>query len=154
MVVSPSVSDNRAAALGTGALVLIVCLAAASCTAALGSSVARGVDVRAFKVLRVIRNPSDTRNTWSLIAQGIARTGRQVSVASDETPASDVDAIVTYHEAWVWSKEWYLKDLILQFRDPRTSVLLATVQLERPADIRKPVSHMVDEALAAAFASR
>lgn len=118
-----------------------------SCSPTLLSSLGPGTDMRAFKTFYVVQSDTDTRGTHKLIQGELVKLGRTVGTGPKSSIPENVDAIVTYHDYWVWDITWYLRDLLIQFRDPRTNILLASVQSQRASLARTEPELMVREVL-------
>jgi hypothetical protein len=117
------------------------------CAAHVSSSVAPNIDVRAFKTIYVIRSDADTHDVYNVIQDELARRGLNASSGPRSTIPNNIDAIVTYQDYWHWDMGQYLTDLLIQFRNPKTNVLLASALSFRSSLDRKDPALMAREVL-------
>ena len=99
-----------------------------------------------LQVFYVKKYSEDTRDTDVLIANKLRTMGFTVS----ET-ATDADAIVTYVDKWFWDITFYLLELTITLRDPKTDFPLATGNSLHSSLSRKSPEGMVDEVLTNIF---
>ena len=99
-----------------------------------------------LQVFYVKKYSEDTRDTDVLIANKLGAMGFTVS----ET-ATDADAIVTYVDKWFWDITFYLLELTITLRDPKTDFPLATGNSLHSSLSRKSPEGMVDEVLTNIF---
>ncbi len=118
-------------------IILGFCLILTSCAAKVASFVTPDVGFDEFKTFYVVRSDADDREVYKSIQQEIEKMGRQTSSGPRSSTPSDVDVIVTYHSYWIWDFGWFLKDLLIQIRDPKTNVLLASAHLIQSTVPRK-----------------
>ncbi len=130
-------------------MILWTALILAGCATQTSSSIKSDTNLRAAKTFYVVQSGSDTHETYKVIEVGLAKLGRQASSGPRSEAPSNVDVIVTYQDYWVWDMTWYLHNLLLQFRDPKTNVLLASSLSYRPSLERKDPEFMAEETLEA-----
>jgi hypothetical protein len=73
--------------------------------------------------------------------------GFKSSYGVNDTPASPVDAIITYQDRWMWDITMYMIQLDVQVRDGQTRAVLANGRSFRPSLQRKSPEGMVEEVL-------
>lgn len=110
------------------------------------ATVDQTTDLSKLKVFYVRKYSEDTRDTNVLIADKLREMG--FSVSETET---DVDAIVTYVDKWFWDITFYLLELTVTLRDPKTDFPLATGNSIHTSLARKSPQGMVDEVLTNIF---
>jgi len=110
------------------------------------ATVDQTTDLSKLKVFYVRKYSEDTRDTNVLIADKLREMGFNVS----ETEA-DVDAVVTYVDKWFWDITFYLLELTITLRDPKTDFPLATGNSIHTSLARKSPQGMVDEVLTNIF---
>lgn len=113
------------------------------------ATVDQTTDFSKLKIFYVRKYSEDTRNTNILIADKLTEMGFNVS--DTET---DVDATVTYVDKWFWDITFYLLELTITLRDPKTDFPLATGNSMHTSLARKSPEGMVDEVLTNIFYGR
>lgn len=103
-------------------------------------------DLSSLKVLYVKKYSEDTRGTNVVIKDKLVEMGFHVS----ETE-TDVDAIVTYVDKWFWDFTFYLLELTITLRDPKTDFPLASGNSIHTSLSRKSPEGMVGEVLTNIF---
>ncbi len=78
-----------------------------------------------MKTMYVKKFADDNANTNVLIADKLRSKGVSVTTGS-EAPPSDVDAVVTYVDKWMWDITMYMLELTITIRDPKTDFPLAS----------------------------
>jgi len=123
-----------------------------SCTAQVTSSrPAHSVNLKAFDTFYVVKSQSDRRGVHGIIVGELQRRGKQTTWGPGSSIPENVDAVVVYRENWVWDMGWYLFNLSIQLRDPKTNVLLASAMSNRPSVVRTPSDVMAREVLDSIF---
>jgi hypothetical protein len=115
------------------------------------SARAPDVDLHKLKTFYVARVPEDGRGVEKIIAKALTDRGYQSSSGDAATPASRVDAVVTYQDRWMWDMTMYMLKLDLQVRDGASGAVLAKSEVMRPSLQRKSPEGMVNEALDLVF---
>ena len=105
-------------------------------------------NLSSLKVFHVKKNSEDTRDTNALIEDKLEKMGFQVS----ET-GKGVDAVVTYVDKWFWDITFYMLELTITVRDPKTDFPFASGNSLHTSLSRKPPEAMVDEVLTNIFLS-
>jgi len=131
-----------------GLMLLSACLGGC---ASLNASKAPDADLKKLKSFYVQRLPEDKRGIEKLIATRLTTMGYPSSSGDAETPPSQVDAIVTYQDRWMWDITMYMIRLDVQVRDGEHRNVLATGQTMRPSLQRKSPEGMVEEVLTEIF---
>lgn len=103
-------------------------------------------DLSSLQVFYVKKYSEDTRDTSVVIKDKLVEMGFSVS----ETEA-EVDAIVTYVDKWFWDITFYLLELTITVRDPKTDFPLASGNSYHTSMSRKSQEGMVDEVLTNIF---
>ena len=106
-------------------------------------------DFTRIKSMRVTKNESDGRDINLIIANKLENRGYRVTTGL--TPTSDVDAIVTYTDKWMWDMTLYMLELTITIRDPKTDFPLASGNSYHTSLTRKSPEAMVDEVLTNIF---
>lgn len=104
------------------------------------------VDISGLKVFHVKKYSEDTRGTNLIIENKLKEMGFQVS--ENET---DVDAELTYIDKWFWDITFYMLELTVSLRDPKTDFPLATANSMHTSLTRKSQEGMADEVLTNIF---
>jgi len=110
------------------------------------ATVDQTTDLSSLKLFYVKKYSEDTRDTNVLIKDRLVEMGFHVS----ETE-TDVDAIVTYVDKWFWDITFYLLELTITLRDPKTDFPLATGNSFHTSLTRKSPEGMVAEVLTNIF---
>lgn len=107
-------------------VIFFTVLLVASACATVSTSVAPNINLGAIKTFYIVQNADDSRGVYQSIQHQMSNLGRQVSSGAEFSRPKDVDAVVTYNTRWNWDLWWYLSDLVIEVRDPKTNVLLAS----------------------------
>ena len=110
------------------------------------ATVDQTTDLSSLQVFYVKKYSEDTRDTGVVIKDKLVEMG--FGVSETET---DVDAIVTYVDKWFWDITFYLLELTITVRDPKTDFPLATGNSYHTSMSRKSQEGMVDEVLTNIF---
>ena len=93
---------------------------------------APNVNLRGFNTFYVIQSEADSRGVHRAIQGELVSMGKKAESGPGSSIPDGVDVVVTYHENWVSDFVWYLRNLSIQLRDPKTNVLLASSLSIRP----------------------
>jgi hypothetical protein len=115
------------------------------------SARAPDADMHKLKTFYVTRLPADERGIEKLISTRLNVMGYQCTSGDAQTPASPVDAIVTYQDRWMWDITMYMIKLDIQVHDGATGAVLANGEVTRPSLQRKSPEGMVEETLGVVF---
>jgi hypothetical protein len=119
-----------------------------SCTAKITSSpTAPNVNPKAFNTFYIIRSDADTRGVYRIIQGELQGMGKKATSGHRSSIPEGVDVVLWYRENWVWDMGWYLFNLSIQFRDPKTNILLASAMSNRPSVVRTSPELMAREVL-------
>ena len=110
------------------------------------ATVDQTTDLSSLKVFYVKKYSEDTRDTNVLIKDRLVEMGFHVSESD-----TDVDAIVTYVDKWFWDFTFYLLELTITLREPKTDFPLATGNSLHTSLTRKSPEGMVAEVLTNIF---
>jgi hypothetical protein len=83
-------------------------------------------------------------NTYNLIADKLRSKGVTVTTGSG-APTTNVDAVVTYIDKWMWDITMYMLELTITIRDPKTDYPLATGNSFHTSLTRLSPKEMVNE---------
>lgn len=86
---------------------------------------------------------ADGREINVLIADKFRKHGYTVATGTDKP--TDVDALVTYTDKWMWDITMYMIELTIVVRDPKNDFPIATGNSFHTSLTRKSPSEMVDE---------
>lgn len=103
-------------------------------------------DLSTLKTMYVKHYPSDNSGVNQEIADKLRGKGVTVSTGTG-APPSNVDAIVTYVDRWMWDITMYMLELTVTIRDPKTEAPLATGNSLHTSLTRMPQTAMVDEVI-------
>ena len=76
-------------------------------------------DLSSIKTMYVKKIPEDGRGINMLIADKLRSKGITVTTGT-EPPVSNVEAVVTYIDKWMWDITMYMIQLDVQIRNPKT----------------------------------
>lgn len=107
-------------------------------------SVDPSVNLSAVKTVYVKKIPADDGGTNLLIADKLRTKGVAVTTGT-EPPPSDVDAVVTYIDKWMWDITMYMLELTITIRDPKTDFPMATGNSFHTSLTRLSPKEMVSE---------
>lgn len=99
-------------------------------------------NLAAMKTMHVQRLEEDNQVNV-LIADKLRGMGYTVTTGTEKR--TDVDALVTYLDKWMWDITMYLLELTITVRDPKTDYPLATGNSLHTSLTRKSPQGMVDE---------
>jgi len=129
-------------------LLLVVVMAGCATNKA---SHAPDADLHKLKTFYVARLPADENGVEKLIAKRLNVLGYQCTSGDAQTPATPVDAVVTYQDRWMWDITMYMIKLDIQIHDGATGAILANGEVVRPSLQRKSPEGMVEETLGVIF---
>lgn len=132
----------------TGALLLVV-LAVSGCANRATAKVDPSANLSALKTMHVVKIPEESAGVSTLIADDLRRRGYQVTTSTERV--SNVDAIVTYVDRWMWDITMYMLELTVAIRDPKTEFPMASGNSLHGSLTRKSPPEMVDEVLGNIF---
>lgn len=101
------------------------------------------VDLHAMKTVHVVKLQDDGYDVNELIATKLRSMGYTVTTSKETR--TDVDAVVTYWDKWMWDITMYLLELTVTIRDPGSNFPLATGNSLHTSLTRKSPKEMVDE---------
>ena len=95
---------------------------------------------------------SDNTGVNEHIADKLRSKGVTVTTGS-EAPPSNIDAVVTYVDKWMWDITMYMLELTITIRDPKTDSTMAIGNSLHTSLTRKSQSAMVDEVVNSIYQS-
>ena len=107
-------------------------------------SVDPSANLAAIKTVYVKKIPADDGGTNLLIADKLRSKGVAVTTGT-EPPPSNVDAVVTYIDKWMWDITMYMLELTITIRDPKTDFPMATGNSFHTSLTRLSPTEMVSE---------
>ena len=107
-------------------------------------SVDPSVNLSSLKTMYVKKIPADEGGTNVLIADKLRTKGVTVTTGV-ETPPSNVDAVVTYIDKWMWDMSMYMLELTISIRDPKTDFPMANGNSYHTSLTRLSPKEMVNE---------
>lgn len=107
-------------------------------------SVDPSTNLSAIKTMYVKKIPEDNGGTNVLIADKLRSKGVTVTTGT-EAPPSNVDAVVTYIDKWMWDITMYMLELTITLRDPKTDFPMATGNSYHTSLTRLSPKEMVNE---------
>lgn len=96
-----------------------------------------------MKTVHVVKLQDDGYDVNELIATKLRSMGYTVTTSKETR--TDVDAVVTYWDKWMWDITMYLLELTVTIRDPGSNFPLATGNSLHTSLTRKSPKEMVDE---------
>ncbi len=111
------------------------------------SNVSPDVSINEYKNFYVVPSFDDRRGVGEAIYTDLKSRGFNVKVGPAIQIPETTDVEVTYEAKWVWDRAYYLSDLVISFKDPGSTLLIASGESHRPSLERKPVDEMVGEIL-------
>ncbi len=148
MLKSLVIKANRSLFAVLGASIILFSCTAANITS---SPTAPNVNLKAFNTFYIVRSDADRHGVYRIIQGELQGMGKKVTSGRRSSIPDGVDVIVTYHENWVWDFGEYLRNLLIQLRDPNTNVLLASALSYRPPLGRAAPEVMTKEVLDTMF---
>jgi hypothetical protein len=106
-------------------------------------------DFAALKTVHVVKIPEETAGINTLIADDLR--GRGYTVSTSTEAVSNVDAVVTYVDRWMWDITMYLLELTVTIREPKTDFPMATGNSLHGSLTRLSPREMVEEVMGNIF---
>ena len=107
-------------------------------------SVDATTDLKSLKTMHVVKIPEDSGETNVLIAEKLRSKGVTVTTGTEPAP-SNIDAVVTYVDRWMWDITMYMLELTVTIRDPKSNFPLATGNSYHTSLTRLTPKEMVNE---------
>lgn len=107
-------------------------------------SVDPSTNLSALKTMYVKKLPADDGGTNVLIADKLRSKGVTVTTGTEPAP-SNVDAVVTYLDKWMWDITMYMLELTITIRDPKNDFPMATGNSYHTSLTRLSPKEMVNE---------
>lgn len=127
-------------------LLLVVIIFSSGCAVNRATSnISPGTNLDSIKSIYVTKVTSDVSGVNLMITDKLKNMGYLVSTGVDTPP--DVDAVVTYQDKWMWDMTWYLIELTVDIRDPKTNFPMATGNSYHTSITRKTPEEMVNEVI-------
>jgi hypothetical protein len=126
-------------------LLLVVIFFASGCVNRATAIKDPTTDLSTIKSMYVTKYAPDRRGINQMIADKLEKRGFIVETGVD-TP-SNVDAVVTYKDKWMWDITMYMLELKVSIRDPKTNFPLASGESYHTSLTRKSPEEMVDEVI-------
>lgn len=133
-------------------LLIFVSLIASGCAINRATATVKPTaDLSAIESIYVTRFASDERGINKLIANKLEQLG--FIVETGIVAPSNVDAVVTYKDKWMWDFTMYMLELTITIRDPKNNFPLASGNSYHTSLTRKSPEEMVDEVIGNIFKS-
>lgn len=126
-------------------LLLVVIFFASGCVNRATAIKDPTTDLSTIKSMYVTKYAPDRRGINQLIADKLEKRGFIVETGVD-TP-SNVDAVVTYKDKWMWDITMYMIELKIAIRNPKTNFPFASGNSYHTSLTRKSPEEMVDEVI-------
>jgi hypothetical protein len=126
-------------------LLLVVIFFASGCVNRATAIKDPTTDLSTIKSIYVTKYAPDRRGINQLIADKLEKRGFIVETGVD-TP-SNVDAVVTYKDKWMWDITMYMIELKIAIRNPKTNFPFASGNSYHTSLTRKSPEEMVDEVI-------
>lgn len=107
-----------------------------------------GTNFKDTKSFYVVKLPEDSRGIEKLISDNLVKRGLRSSYGSQPT---QVDAVVTYVDKWMWDITMYMLELTVTIRNPSNDFPMAVGNSYHTSLTRKSPEEMVDEVLTNIF---
>jgi hypothetical protein len=127
-------------------IVFLTVLTLSGC-ASMQSTQKPGADFTQLKSFYVQLHPGDDSEVGKAISDQLKLLGYKSTYGIAESPASAVDATLTYLDSWRWDVTMWLFQLNIQIRDAKTKELLASGTTTRPSLQRQRPEIMANEIL-------
>lgn len=111
------------------------------------SNINPDISINDYQNYYLIPDEDDTRGVGEAIYSDLKSRGFNVEVGPEERISESTEIKVTYETKWWWDLTYYLLDLIIYLKDPKTDLLMASGQSHRPSLDRKPADEMVREVM-------
>lgn len=112
------------------------------------ATVTPGMNFKDVKSFYVVKQPKDSRGIEKLISDNLVKRGLRSSYGSQPT---QVDAVVTYVDKWMWDITTYLLELTVTIRNPSNDFPIAVGNSLHGSLTRKSPEEMVDEVMTNIF---
>ena len=100
------------------------------------------VDLTSLRTFHVKKYSEDTRDTNLVIKNKLNDMGFKITEIE-----TDADAVLTYIDNWFWDITFYMLELAVSIRDPKTNYPFASANSLHSSLTRKSQEGMVDEVL-------
>ena len=107
-----------------------------------------GTNFKDAKSFYVVKLPADSRGIEKLISDNLVKRGLRSSYGSQPT---QVEAVVTYVDKWMWDITMYMLELTVTIRNPSNDFPMAVGNSFHTSLTRKSPEEMVDEVLTNIF---
>ena len=111
------------------------------------SNVNPDISINDYQNYYVIPDEDDTRDVGVAIYSDLQSRGLNVEVGPETRIPESTEIKVAYETKWMWDITFYLYDLVIYLKDPKTDLLMASGQSHRPSLDRKPADEMVREVM-------
>ena len=102
-------------------------------------------DLSKIKKIYVVKFAPDGREINKIIAKKLESMGFSVETGSEKP--TNVDAVVTYKDKWMWDLSMYMLELTITIREPGTDYPMASGHSLHTSLTRKSPEEMVDEVI-------
>lgn len=124
--------------------ILITLLSGCAVNRATGS-IEPGVDLKTIKSIYVKKNKDDSRGVNEIFLKKLGTMGMFVKTGEDAP--TDVDAILTYRDRWMWDITMYMLELDVVIRETESNLPMARGNSYHTSLTRYSPEEMVDEVI-------
>ena len=128
----------------TALIALVVSLTTGCAVNKATGSVDPSTNLTGLKTMYIKKLPDDNGGTNMLIADKLRTKGVTVTTGT-EAPPSNIDAVVTYMDKWMWDITMYMLQLTITIRDPKSDFPMATGNSLHTSLTRLSPTEMVNE---------
>jgi hypothetical protein len=127
-------------------IIAFIALTFSACANRQSVSVASTTNMQSLKTIYVVHQPKDKNQINQLIAENLRYRGVTATTDASSSP-SNVDAVITYIDRWMWDITMYLLQLTVTVSDPKTNAQIATATSLHGSLTRLSPVEMVNETL-------
>lgn len=139
----------------SGVLLVAIMMVSTGCSSVnISADVAPNADLAGLKTFYVVIGPDVDEDVGGLISEKLVAMGRESTAGRDAKPPTDVDAIVTYMDRWMWDITMYMLELTVEISSGEDGSIIASGHSYRTSLARKSPEHMVGEVLDEIFSPK
>jgi hypothetical protein len=117
------------------------------CSSKKNATIMPGANLGVVKKYYVVHYSSDNGKVNELIRDSLVSRGYQATTGDAHAAPTDVDALLTYQDKWMWDMTMYMLQLDMQIRNPKTDIPMATGMAMHTSLCRRSPKEMVKEVL-------
>ena len=112
-------------------LVSVVGLIVVAGCSSVKANVVRDADLSKSRTFYVEKNEKDKRGIEIMLRDELRRWGRRATCGPQGLKPGGTHVLVTYADRWHWDLRMYMRELKVEFRDPETGEVVASVVSRR-----------------------